>query len=252
VSSREEPDFGLILAQRRLPTFRFRDDLVIETQIASLGTSAYTGRRRKEIVMKSQKLGALAILSVIALLASSAPARAAGGKLAWKRIVGIADAGSIVGRRASGEDCNVGVDCVAGTLAPWTATDGHAEVDLDKGRIAFSVRGLVIASDPSFANLGTTTVVTMVKGTLVCNDTEPGVPDLVDTDAVALDARGNADFHGHVDLPASCAAEPNDIVFLIRIADVSDEDHGFLIDLWNAFGAVRTGGGTSLDSGEGE
>jgi hypothetical protein len=202
--------------------------------------------------MKISKLGTLAIVSVVALLGSSAPVLAGGGgKLAWKRIVGIATAGSIVGRRESGEDCNVGVDCVAGTPAPWTVTDGHAEVDLEKGRVAFSVRGLVIAADPTFANLGTTAVISMVKGTLVCNDTEPGIPDLIDTDAVPLDAQGNADFHGRVDLPASCAAEPNDTVFLIRIADVSDEEYGFLIDLYNAFGAVRTGG-SSLASEAGE
>ena len=186
----------------------------------------------------------------VGLLAAAAPARADqhGHKLSWARIVGIADAGSLVGRRLSGEDCNVGVDCVEGTPAPWSVAEGRVEVDLDNQRIAFSVRGLVVASDPTFANLGTTTVVTMVKGTLVCNDTEPGVPDLVDTDAVPLSARGNADFRGHVDMPASCAAEPNDIVFLIRIADVSDPDRGFLIDLWNAFGAVRSGGGSSLTS----
>lgn len=39
--------------------------------------------------------------------------------------------------------------------------------------------------------------------------------------------------------PAS--PESQDAVFLIRIADVSDPDRAFLIDLWNAFGAVRTG-----------
>jgi hypothetical protein len=193
--------------------------------------------------MKPSRLHVLAVAFVIAFVGSSAPASAAGrGKLSWSRIVGIASAGSIVGRRASGEDCNVGVDCVAGTPAPWTAVDGRAEVDLDNGRIQFSVRGLVVAADPSFANLGTTAEITMVRGTLVCNDTEPGVPDLVDTDAVPLSALGNASFHGQVDLPASCAAEPNDTVFLIRIADVSNPDHGFLIDLWNAFGAVRSGG----------
>ena len=123
------------------------------------------------------------------------------------------------------------MDRVEGTPAPWSVAEGRVEVDLDNQRIAFSVRGLVVASDPTFANLGTTTVVTMVKGTLVCNDTEAGVPDLAYTDAVPLSARGNADFRGHVDMPASCAAEPNDIVFLIRIADVSDPDRGFLIDL---------------------
>ncbi len=178
-------------------------------------------------------------------LLAAAPGHAAeqrSHRLSWARIVGIADPGSIVGRRLSGEDCNVGVDCVEGTPAPWSAADGRAEVDLENQRIAFAVRGLVVASDPTFSNLGTTTVVTMVKGTLVCNDTEPGLPELVDTDAVPLSARGNADFRGHVDLPASCSAEPNDIVFLIRIADVSDPDRAFLIDLYNAFGAGRVGG----------
>jgi hypothetical protein len=202
--------------------------------------------------MKSSSLRALVIASVIGLIGTSAPATAAGaGKLSWKRIVGIPEAGSIVGRRADGTDCNIGVDCVEGTPGVWSAADGYAQVDLDRGRVAFSVRGLVVATDPSFANLGTTSIITMVKGTLVCNDTQPGVPELVDTDAVPLDARGNANFNGHVDLPVSCTAEPNDIVFLIRIADVSDPDRGFLIDMWNAFGAVRTNGSSvASESGE--
>ena len=187
------------------------------------------------------------LVLVTGLLALPAPARAGqhSHKLSWARIVGIASANSIVGRPIGGGDCNVGVDCVVGTPAPWITTDGHAEVDLDTGRIAFSVRGLVVAGDPSFSNIGTTSLITMVKGTLVCNDTQPGVPELVDTDSVPLSERGNADFRGHVDLPASCTAEPNDTVFLIRVADVSDPDRGFLIDLYNAFGAVRTSGASS-------
>jgi hypothetical protein len=40
-----------------------------------------------------------------------------------------------------------------------------------------------------------------------------------------------------VALPESCTSEPEDIVFLIRIAEA---DEPLLIDLWNAFGAVRT------------
>jgi hypothetical protein len=62
---------------------------------------------------------------------------------------------------------------------------------------------------------------------------------------VTLSARGNAKFHGSVDLPASCSNEPGDVVFLIRIADVSDPARAFLIDLYNAFGAVRIGPGSS-------
>ena len=197
--------------------------------------------------MRSLRFALFTALGVLSLLATAASARAEHGKLVWKHIVGIADAGSLVGRPESGEDCNVGVDCVAGAPAVWSATDGRAEVDLDHGSVEFTVKGLVVAADPSFANLGTPSIVTMVKGTLVCNDTNPGVPELVDTDAVPLTAEGNARFHGHVTLPASCTAEPQDIVFLIRIADVSDPDRTFLVDLWNAFGAVRTGPGNSSE-----
>jgi hypothetical protein len=50
---------------------------------------------------------------------------------------------------------------------------------------------------------------------------------------------GNARFRGRVDLPASCTDEPEDIAFLIRIADVSNPNSAGLIDLWNAFGAAR-------------
>jgi hypothetical protein len=160
-----------------------------------------------------------------------------GTKVIWKRIVGIIEPEGIVGRPLGGADCNVGVDCVAGSLVPWTVTNGSAKVDLDQGEVKFRVRGLVVAGDPSFANIGTPSVVTKVKGTLVCNDTAPGVPELVDTKAVRLSARGNATFRGSLDLPESCTDEPEDIVFLIRIADVSEPVP--LIDLWNAFGAVR-------------
>jgi hypothetical protein len=195
--------------------------------------------------MKPSRLllfSAVSALTFLPAMAAPAGAQEAGPHLVWGRIEGILAPGSLVGRPASGE-CNVGVDCVEGTPAAWVTTDGRADVNLLTGRIDFVVKGLVIASDPTFSNIGTTSVVTMVKGTLVCNDTEPGLPELVDTDAVALSPQGNARLHGRVDLPASCTDEPGDIVFLIRIADVSDPDRAFLIDLWNAFGAVRAGAG---------
>ena len=164
----------------------------------------------------------------------------------WQRIVGIIEPQGIVGLPSGGE-CEIGVNCVQGTVAPWTVTAGRARVDLD-GDVQFTVLGLILAGDPSFTNLGTRGVVTKVKGTLVCNDTEPGVPELVDTEGVRLSLRGDATFHGHVDLPPSCTDEPDDIVFLIRIADVSDPTAVFLIDLWNAFGAVRSSTSDDLDS----
>jgi len=123
-------------------------------------------------------------------------------------------------------------------------------LDRDTGAVEFSVKGLVLAADPTFANIGTTSVVRMVKGTVVCNDTEPGPPELIDTNATPLDSQGDAKFHGHLVLPASCVNEPGDLVFLIRIADVSDPNRAGLIDEWNAFGAVRRGADES-ETGEG-
>jgi hypothetical protein len=116
-------------------------------------------------------------------------------------------------------------------------------VNLGSGQVHFEVKGLVVAGDPSFSNIGTTSAVKRVKGTLLCNDTEPGIPELVDTPSVVLNKRGNASFQGQVDLPYSCIAEPDDIVFLIRIAKASEAP--FLLDLWNAAGMIRTiqGGG---------
>ena len=182
----------------------------------------------------------LAGVLAFTLVASTAGAADDGGaKVVWLRIVGIIQPEGIVGRPPAGASCEVGVECVGGTLAPWTVANGSAEVNLHSGAVTFTVNGLVLAGDPSFTTIGTPGVVTMVKGTLVCNDTAPGVPELVDTDAVPLSARGDARFQGRVDLPDSCADEPEDIAFLIRIADVSDPSGAGLIDLWNAFGATR-------------
>jgi hypothetical protein len=172
---------------------------------------------------------------------ASAQAGADGGgtRVIWRRIVGIVVPDSIVGRRAPPPDggCDIGVTCAVGAPAPWTATGGRAEVDLGNGKLTFTVNGLVVADDFSGGNIGTPLVVTKVKGTLVCNDTEPGFAELVDTEAVRLRTTGFATFSGRVDLPASCTDEPEDIVFVIRFAELSDFEE--LIGMWNAFGAVR-------------
>lgn len=162
-----------------------------------------------------------------------------GTRVIWRSIVGIVVPESIVGRRAPPPSggCDIGVTCAVGAPAPWTATGGHAEVNLDNGKLTFTVRGLVVADDFNLVNIGTPNVVTKVKGTLVCNDTEPGFAELVDTEAVRLSTAGDATFSGHGNLPASCTAEPEDIVFVIRIADVSAFEE--VIDTWNAFGAAR-------------
>jgi hypothetical protein len=182
-----------------------------------------------------------------ALSAGNTDAYAGDVIVEWQRIVGIIETETLVGRPPGGAPCDIGINCVPGTPAPWVATSGYVAVNLGNGDVAFEVKGLVVGGDPSFANMGTTSVVKRVKATLVCNDTTPGIPELVDTPSVPLSARGNASFSGHVSLPWSCIAEPEDIVFLIRIAKVSEPSFKFpLLDRWNAFGAIRiiTNGGS--------
>jgi hypothetical protein len=170
---------------------------------------------------------------------AQASANAGGTRVLWQRIVGIVVPDSIVGRRAPPPDggCDIGVTCALGAPAPWSVAGGQAEVNLDNGKLTFTVHGLVLADDFNLANIGTPSVVTKVKGTLVCNDSEPGFAELVDTEAVRLSTTGNARFSGRVDLPPTCTDEPEDMLFVIRIADVSEFEE--LIDMWNAFGAVR-------------
>jgi hypothetical protein len=189
------------------------------------------------LVLKSASLAS--VLVGLGLLGQVADASDDGLVVEWQQIVGLMAPGELVGRRP-GKECNAGgVECLVGTPAPWITRQGRARVDLDDGELTFFVRGLVIGGDPSFANIGTTSVVTQVKGTLVCNDTGPGRIRWVDTDAVPLSPGGNADFRGHVSVPMACLTDPADTVFLVRIAEVG-EPMPPITDLWNAFGAYRT------------
>jgi hypothetical protein len=152
-------------------------------------------------------------------------------ELEWHRIFGIPEAFNVVGS---------GTGAVAGG-APWTTTSGEAEVDLKDGKIKFNVKGLVLAVGGnttamlSGLDIGTPAGVTAVKGTLVCSVSgvgNGGNSVLVDTDAVALSAQGDAHFSGKVGpLPAACGT--TDVAFLIRIV----EPAGFL-NFWIAAGGV--------------
>ena len=175
------------------------------------------------------------LVVMLALAATAVHADQDGTIVTWKRIVGTFGGSEPVGSPG----CFEFDECLESTPVAWTVTRGSAEVNLDDGAMQFTVNGLVVAADPSFSNIGTPSVITMVKGTLLCNDTGPGFPEFTDTEAVSLSTSGNARFKGHVDVLESCLAEPDDTIFLIRIAAVSDPDIGFVIDRWNAFGAVR-------------
>ncbi len=143
-----------------------------------------------------------AVFSNAALADSSDTAR-------WATVIGIMQAGNLVGS---------GTGQVAGGGQPWSTLGGHASIDLRSGRVDFEVRGLVLAGGNG---IGTPAAITQVKGTLVC-DTDGsaggGNSVLVDTPLVALDESGDARFNGNVGpLPAVCSAE-SDIAFLVRIS----------------------------------
>ena len=137
-------------------------------------------------------------------------ARADGGDtVRWQAVNGIVAAGNVVG---------TGTGASTGGPTPWSTLDGHARVDLARGRFDFEVRGLVLAGGNA---IGTPGAVTQVKGTLVCDtdgSASGGNSVFVDTPLVELSERGDARFEGTLGpLPASCTSEP-DMAFLVRVA----------------------------------
>ena len=144
----------------------------------------------------------------------SGPAAADSSSVRWKTIIGIIQAGNVVG--------NIG-----GGGQPWSTLGGQARVDLGSGNVEFEVRGLVLAGGNS---IGTPDAIAQVKGTLLC---DPGGANLaVDTPLVTLSAQGDAEFEGNVGpIPATCT--PTNTAFLVRIA----------AGRWIANGSVRSSHG---------
>ena len=155
-----------------------------------------------------------AAMTASALLMSAIAAPAAAESVRWRTVVGILQAGNLVGN-------------IAGGGQPWTTLGGHASADLSSGRVEFDVRGLVLAGGNAIGNADG---INQVKGTLVC---DAGGQNLAfDTVLVPLSARGDAEFAGVVGpIPTTCT--PANVVFLIRIA----------AGRWIANGAVRSGPG---------
>jgi hypothetical protein len=171
--------------------------------------------------MKSTKLMALVLTGgFIAFWLFPASVMAASPIVSWEDIIGIIQAGNLVG---------MGTGQVRGAGQPWSTQEGFARVNLETGMVQFLVRGLVLAGGNS---IGTPDAVTQVKGTLVCNTSGSaggGNSVLVDTDLVPLDDQGDAHFVGDVGiLPPACVTEP-DIAFLIRTSGGA----------WLANGSVR-------------
>jgi len=176
---------------------------------------------RKALLLISAAVGA------VVLLWHPAAAFGDGTVVRWKEIIGIIQAGNIVGS---------GTGKVTGGLLPWHATGGNAVLNLTTGDLRFSVRGLVLAGGNP---IGTRGDVAQIKGTLVCDTTGSanGNSTLVDSEFVPLSLTGNARFSGNVGpLPDACLNSPN-IAFLIRTA------RGF----WIADGSVRVLDGEDED-----
>jgi hypothetical protein len=157
-------------------------------------------------------------VALAAIVPATAPA--ADPNIRWADIIGIIQAGNVVGS---------GTGQVPGGGQPWSTAKGSATVNLNNGDIHFRVEGLVLAGGNS---IGTRAGITDVKATLVCDTNGSaggGNSTLVDTPLVPLSAQGDAEFNGSVGpLPGACLTE-TDIAFVVRIGD----------GRWIANGAVR-------------
>jgi polyisoprenoid-binding protein YceI len=153
--------------------------------------------------------GKLLIVSGVALAAAAIGQSASADpydSLRWQTVTGIAAPNGVVGS---------GTGAITGAPGPWSALGGKVRVDPHRGRIEFSVDGLVLAAGNSIGTPGT---VTQVKGTVVCDtdgSASGGNSVLVDTPLVELDDQGDARFNGGVTIPAVCASEL-DVAFLLR------------------------------------
>jgi hypothetical protein len=157
------------------------------------------------------KVGAAAMTGALLMSAIASPAAA--DTVRWRTIIGIIQAGNVVG--------NIG-----GGGQPWSTLGGRAKVDLATGRVDFEVDGLVLAGGNTIGNPG---AINQVKGTVVCIVGATTVA--IDTVLVPLSAQGDAEFSGSVGpIPSTCTA--SNVAFLVRIA----------ANRWIANGAVRSSG----------
>lgn len=132
------------------------------------------------------------------LLMSILASAAAADTVRWQTIIGIQQAGNLVGN-------------ITGGGQPWTTTNGRAKVDLSKSRVDFEVEGLVLAGGNT---IGTPGAITQVMGTLLC---DPGGANMaINTPLVTLSPRGDAEFSGSVQpIPTTCTS--SNTAFLILI-----------------------------------
>jgi hypothetical protein len=135
-----------------------------------------------------------------ALLISVASSPAAAQNVRWHHIIGIKQAGNMVGN-------------IMGGGQPWSASGGHARVDLATGNMEFEVHGLVLAGGGS---IGTPGPITQVMGTLVCGAATTATPVAISSPPVSLTLQGEAFFFGNIGpIPTTCNS--SNVAFLIEV-----------------------------------
>jgi hypothetical protein len=127
------------------------------------------------------------------------------GLVRWKKIIGIEQAGNVVGNPPN---------TITGGGQPWSTLDGDAVVNLNEGSVDFEVRGLVLAGGNA---IGTPDGVMNVVRTLVCGLMPGETTTVINTTSVPLSAQGNAEFSGSFSSSTTgCSA--TDVAFFIRNA----------------------------------
>ena len=128
----------------------------------------------------------------------------------WHQINGVITAPGVDNPVGGTTDANGNkTNQIHGGAGPWTTRGGSARVNLATGEGSFDVEGLVLNGGNAS---GTTGPINSVVGTLVCN---PGTPTqaILDTAAVDLSPKGNAELSFKLNVPAGCASP----LFLIRV-----------------------------------
>lgn len=162
---------------------------------------------------------------VFSLIPVASIAKQGNSTVIWERIEGITPVPNFNGQIIEG---------ILPVSFPWTLEHGRAQVNLANGKFEIFLRGLAIGAMPTpLSPLGTTGVVTAVRGTLVCTGGGP----VFDTDAVELTETGDAFVRGKLAEGAD-ACTPERMVFLLRVAAVRPGAPN-ITGNWLAYGASR-------------
>jgi len=165
------------------------------------------------------------LVLVFSLIPAGSFAKQGSSTVIWERIEGITPVANFNGQIIEG---------ILPVSFPWTLEHGRAQVNLANGKFEIFLRGLAIGAMPTLLSpLGTTGVVTAVRGTLVCTGGGP----VFDTEAADLTETGDAFVRGKLAGGVETCA-PERMVFLLRVAAVRPGAPN-ITGNWLAYGASR-------------